>query len=211
MSRQQRTIKPRRKPGLAEKPQYEAIVWSLGVPDGNDILLTPDYPIESLFLNGLPKLRAVLSDQLPIACAKDGDAFRLSYFAPLAPDERYRMAAEDNAIRNQFGGRLAAGEQFGLREFPPFEWAYYGRNDVNIISLIRTSGDAPVGAFEPPELQNMTTMEVPNAVTTAGSFIVLTYPSVVSDGDTLTLADDSLGVRDFNNGPMKAGSVLVTS
>ena len=211
MSRQQRTIKPRRKPGLSEQPQYEAIVWSLSVPEGNDILLTPDYPIDSLYLNGIPKLRAVLSDQLPIACEKDGESYRISYFAPLSPDERYRMPSDDNAIRNQFGGRLAAGEQFALREFAPFEWAYYGRNDVNIISLIRTSGDAPLGAFEPPALLNMTTMEVPNEVTTAGSFIVLTYPSQVFDGDTLELAENSLAVRDYNNGPMISGSVLVTS
>lgn len=210
MSKQQRTTKPRRKPGLADQPQYQSITWALGVVEGFSVLLTPDYPIEKLILNGIPKLKAVLTDQEPISCEVEGAGYRLTYFAPLNPDERFRQAAEDNAIRNQFGGRLAAAEMFGLREFVPFEWAYYGRNTAETVTLIRTTGAEPLGRFGVPDLVCDNQLGPASEIVCNGNFMIVTFPEAVTNGSTITLPVESALVRDWENGNMSAGSVLVT-
>lgn len=217
--RQQRTSALRRVKPNWRGAQFATFDWQVASYAGSEIVLAIYYlegpsnvPLERMAMAGVPAFWSnELGGQASSAVLGDG-TLTVTMPDPIVTPFTLNLSANDPALRGDQGEYLCGKQLYYQEPCPPvpvgLAWQFNTFSGADVVLDVLGVQGSLVNNFPVP-FRDDTTSEFLSAMSAGGVQITLSFPTTPSSGDTLSLENPSLGVRDADGNWIAAGSLII--
>lgn len=189
---QQRNTRNRRPLSKSLNRTSGDLVVGLSLDDATHLRLTPESADIPWVQRGVPQVLSVGTAEMPVGLAFDGNDLVLEYAGAQAVPETFRLAPNDEGVRDRWGSYLAPFEvSLPAPTAPPdpawIAWAPTlgpASNEVTLTPLSAMPGIVVIGT---PTVDNVTQTTSATAINVPGGVVVCEFTPDPASGDVIKL------------------------
>lgn len=204
-----------RRPYFPQRPGYSTpelkpvINWQLASQGSGTAIFDLDTDMNRLVVKGVPQIRCVDTNEVPVSATVAGGQMTLVYTTPLPANPTFECPRGEEAIGNWQGGRLAPGIRQFATPYTDITVALVDFNSTQVrVSIVEGNYNITVTGV-PPVRNNTTNENASGCSFTAGLLVFDFSAGPNQSGDTIELSSPSLAVRNSTGGFLQSFSFVL--